>query len=161
MSLETVTFEANSLLEKIGDAVFINCRLLQKICIPSRVKEIGDRCFAGCLTLSLVTFEHASRLKSVGEGAFNTGDGATPMSLIIDEDLVALLTEISSLPQHVAMFSPFTSVKIFSAIDGHELEHFSSISEFSSSEIANNSKSLAARVDRFFKALRDVFHWFG
>lgn len=86
LSLKRVTFGESSRLEVIGEEAFAfggpsftasdhvsdqydGCGITE-ICIPDSVREIGDRCFAGCNELASVTFGTSSRLERIGDGAF-------------------------------------------------------------------------------------------
>lgn len=55
VSLEEVTFEKGSNLERIGDFAFYNCEHLQKIEIPDGVTYIGSAAFFGCASLKELT----------------------------------------------------------------------------------------------------------
>jgi hypothetical protein len=67
-SLNTVTFEADSILEAIGEQAFVGTRI-REIGIPSSVRGISNNAFEGC-PLSRVTFGWNSRLLSIGKRAF-------------------------------------------------------------------------------------------
>jgi hypothetical protein len=65
-----VRFESVTQLREIGDEAFYGCRLVKFFNVPPSVETIGDRGFARCSSLSLISFGDDSRLKRVGEGAF-------------------------------------------------------------------------------------------
>lgn len=64
----------------LGNYAFNGCSKLTKINIPKRVESIGAYCFSTYYTLKEVTFEEGSRLKSIGNYAFNRA-GITTISL--------------------------------------------------------------------------------
>jgi hypothetical protein len=68
--LVSVAFEDGSQLTQIQASAFMDCSRLQSICIPSRVKIIGDSSFESCLSLSELIFESGSKLNRIGDRAF-------------------------------------------------------------------------------------------
>ena len=66
--LETVTFEAGSNLEIIGDYAFKSCSSLTSIDIPEGVVEIGAYAFSYVYTLNTITLP--STLTTIGNNAF-------------------------------------------------------------------------------------------
>jgi hypothetical protein len=70
ISLGTVTFEAGSALESIGNGAFQNATSLALITIPKSVTSIGANAFGRAIALTTVTFEVDSALDSIGPGAF-------------------------------------------------------------------------------------------
>ncbi len=77
--LESVTFEANSILESIqgGDyydydcnGTFADCKSLTSLEIPASVEKIGSSAFYGCEALKSIIFETDSKLKTIGNKAF-------------------------------------------------------------------------------------------
>ena len=67
--LETVTFGKDSQLEVIKDIFSSGC-CITSIVIPANVKMIEARAFNGCSSLTTVTFEKGSQLKTIG-GNYN------------------------------------------------------------------------------------------
>jgi hypothetical protein len=70
-SLQSVTFESGSRLERIGDFAFSGTEL-RSIEIPSCVVVLGKWSFSQCKSLESVTFENGSRLDRIGESAFSS-----------------------------------------------------------------------------------------
>ena len=74
-SLTTVTFEKGSQLKTIGGGsssyygAFSYCTALTSIEIPANVETIGTAVFWGCSSLTTVTFEKGSQLKTIGGGS--------------------------------------------------------------------------------------------
>jgi TPR repeat protein len=68
-SLESVTFESGSRLERIDESAFHGCAL-KSIVIPSSVVVLGKESFSGCKSLESVTFESGSRLERIEEAMF-------------------------------------------------------------------------------------------
>ena len=81
-SLANITFEKGSILRDIKGGskmasdymsidyygAFSDCSALTAIEIPASVESIGVAAFWGCKRLASVTFEHSSKLKSIGGG---------------------------------------------------------------------------------------------
>ena len=75
-SLTTVTFEKGSQLKTIGGGyssdyyygAFSDCKTLKAIEIPASVETIEASAFYGCSSLTTVTFEKGSQLKTIGGG---------------------------------------------------------------------------------------------
>lgn len=76
--LRTVVFSPNSRLKTImgetdaSGGAFSGCEALSTISIPASVEVVGQRAFLGCTSLSSITFQPNSRLKTIGWGAFIT-----------------------------------------------------------------------------------------
>jgi hypothetical protein len=68
-SLESVTFESGSRMERIEEYVFYESGL-KSILIPSSVFVLGNWSFRECNSLESVIFESGSRLERIGECAF-------------------------------------------------------------------------------------------
>jgi hypothetical protein len=70
-SLATVTFEKGSQLKTIAGGyygAFSDCKTLKAIEIPASVETIEASAFYGCSSLTTVTFEKGSQLKTIGGG---------------------------------------------------------------------------------------------
>ena len=82
-SLTTVTFEKGSQLKTIGGGysgssyygAFSDCPITS-IEIPASVTTIGTAAFKGCSSLTTVTFEKGSQLKTIGGGSYSDYYGA-------------------------------------------------------------------------------------
>jgi hypothetical protein len=72
-SLETVTFEAGSLLATIGENAFRDTKL-NSITIPNKVTSIGSRAFYWVWYLKTLIFENGSLLETIGKDAFANTD---------------------------------------------------------------------------------------
>lgn len=83
----TITFEADSRLELIGESVFRSLSALKSIRIPASVKTIGAECFMNDYNLATVTFEANSVLSSIGKSAFSS----TKLQSIVVPDSVTSL----------------------------------------------------------------------
>jgi hypothetical protein len=68
--IELIAFEYDAHLQKLGGQTFANCANLKSVCIPASVREICDRCFYQCRSLSVLTFEASSKLAQIGSFAF-------------------------------------------------------------------------------------------
>jgi hypothetical protein len=90
-SLESVTFESGSRLERIersafsGTVIFSN--KLKSVLIPSSVVVLGKRSFGQCKSLESVTFESGSRLERIEKRAFQ---GSGLRSILIPSSVVVL-----------------------------------------------------------------------
>ena len=73
-SLATVTFEKGSQLKTIAGGyygAFSDCKTLKAIEIPASVETIEASAFYGCSSLTTVTFEKGSQLKTIGGGYYS------------------------------------------------------------------------------------------
>ncbi len=74
-SLTTVTFEKGSQLKTIAGGssygAFSDCTALTSIEIPASVETIEEAAFYGCSSLTTVTFEKGSQLKTIGGGHYS------------------------------------------------------------------------------------------
>jgi hypothetical protein len=77
-SLESVTFESGSGLERIEEFAFSGSGL-RSILIPSSVVVLGKWSFCGCKSLESVTFESGSRLERIEEEMFEATRVRFPM----------------------------------------------------------------------------------
>ncbi len=75
--LSEVMFEGNSSITEIPAAAFTNCFMLSDITVPSGVMKLGAGCFQAS-GLESIHFKENSRLKAIGEYAFNS----TPIKTI-------------------------------------------------------------------------------
>jgi hypothetical protein len=78
-SLEPLTFESGSRLERIEDSAF-SWSGLKSIEIPSSVVVLGKSSFCGCESLESVTFESDSRLERIEESVF-VGSGLKSLEI--------------------------------------------------------------------------------
>ena len=77
-SLATVTFEKRSQLKVIkggfldnnAKGVFLNCTALTSIEIPASIETIEATAFYNCSSLTTVTFENGSQLRTIGGGYY-------------------------------------------------------------------------------------------
>jgi hypothetical protein len=104
-SLQEVTFESGSQLERIEESAFRDSGL-RSIVIPSSVVVLGKECFYCSRSLESVTFENSSRLERIEDSAFW---GTRIQSIVIPERVAFLsgsalcvqsLTSISISPDH-------------------------------------------------------------
>lgn len=56
----------------IGDAAFASCTSLESVTIPARVATIGEAAFYGTVSLTNFVIPEGSRLRSIGNSAFNS-----------------------------------------------------------------------------------------
>lgn len=69
--LKTVTFKSNSVLSKINNRAFYNCKKLSNIVIPSKITNIGKQAFANCSNLKSITIKTTKlNTSKVGANAF-------------------------------------------------------------------------------------------
>jgi hypothetical protein len=87
-SLESVTFERDSQLERIEESAFDESRL-KWIVIPSSVAVLGKRSFCGCKSLESVTFEGGSRFGRIKRLTF---PGSGLKSILIPSSVAVLGT---------------------------------------------------------------------
>jgi hypothetical protein len=80
-NLTTVIFEADSLLNIIGNSVFSSSENLTTITIPSGVTSIGQSAFDSVSNLNTVIFEADSSLNIIGNGAFTSTTSLTSISI--------------------------------------------------------------------------------
>lgn len=67
-----VSIETTSNILKIGNSAFEGCKKLsQKIGIPTKLKYLGDKAFAGCTGLENVELEIPTTLVEIGNEVFN------------------------------------------------------------------------------------------
>ena len=59
-------------ISTIGEGAFTNNCSLTKVTIPESCTVIGPNAFKGCHNLKVVTFTDATKVSSIGEGAFDT-----------------------------------------------------------------------------------------
>ena len=58
-------------LKELGEGAFLNCTYLRSMWIPSQLRKIPEKCFAGCTSMrSLVVLADAN-LRSIGANAFS------------------------------------------------------------------------------------------
>ena len=56
----------------IGDSAFASCTSLESVTIPARVATIGEAAFYGTVSLANFVIPEGSRLRSIGNSAFNS-----------------------------------------------------------------------------------------
>lgn len=99
--LTSLTFEANSRLETIGEGAFIGA-LIPTVTIPASVVTIGNEAFSNTY-LQTVNFESNSKLESIGESAFAVNG-------FKDSDrgnFVSRLTSVTNIPKTVKEIRAF------------------------------------------------------
>jgi len=87
-SLETITFEENSVLTNIGDNTFYKCTNLSSITVPDTVTNISKNAFQECSSLTTVTFSTNSSLSSIGVKAFYKCSNLT--SILIPDSVLSI-----------------------------------------------------------------------
>jgi hypothetical protein len=70
LTLENLTFESGSKLQKICTAAFRLASNVRSVCLPASLQEIGSEAFMDCRSLSRVTFESGSELRRIEASAF-------------------------------------------------------------------------------------------
>ncbi len=97
VTLQKITFEADSVLINIGDQAFSGCSSLTSITIPDGVTSIGYFSFSGCSSLTGITIP--DRVTDIGDDAFS--DCSSLMSITIPDSVtdigVAAFFNCSSL----------------------------------------------------------------
>jgi hypothetical protein len=100
-ALQTVAFEAGSLLCEIGPSGFSGCQSLRSIAMPSLVARLGHNCFQFCESLQSVMFERPSRLAAINYHAFflcrSLNRFCIPASVRTIRDFVFAVSGISSI----------------------------------------------------------------
>jgi hypothetical protein len=77
--ITSVTFEANSKLNEIGNYAFYGLSSLESIEIPASVTKIGYQAFSGCSSLTSITLPNA--VESLDEKAFYGCSKATSLTI--------------------------------------------------------------------------------
>lgn len=70
INLESISFNENSKLEKIGKFAFQRSDALKEVEFPASLKSIGKYAFNGCSSLVLVVFPEESNLQYIKRNAF-------------------------------------------------------------------------------------------
>lgn len=78
-SLESLMLPKN--LQKIQYKEFTECMALKEIIVPATVSEIGKRSFENCRSLTTVTFEANSQLKTIDNWAFYACHGLQSLAI--------------------------------------------------------------------------------
>lgn len=87
-NLRSVTFEAGSVCESIGDYAFSECAALEEISLPDGISDIGMRSFAGCKSLTAIALP--DNLTYIGIWAF------VGCSSLAELDIPDSVTEIAA-----------------------------------------------------------------
>jgi hypothetical protein len=69
--MTAVLFESGTSLKEIRSRAFARCDGLTAFKVPESVEILGDRCFQSCSQMETIEFEGSSRLKKIGERAFD------------------------------------------------------------------------------------------
>jgi serine/threonine protein kinase len=72
---------------------------LQSISIPSKVEIVGSRCFAGCRSLSSISFQFPSQLKRIEGQAF----GLVSSRIVICSTILFLASDAVSNPSQISL----------------------------------------------------------
>ena len=71
LNLESFTFQGKCNLKTIGGNVFRGMTNLKSFEIPASVVTIGTNAFQGCSSMTSLTFQSVSQIKTIGQGAFS------------------------------------------------------------------------------------------
>jgi hypothetical protein len=112
-SLQTVTFEAGSSLETIGDSAFGNTSSLTSITIPSSVTSIGNYAFGNATSLTSITIP--ASITSIGNNAFTSATSLRSVTFLgspptVGEGAFAEVPSCSSALVSAELQSAFTLV---------------------------------------------------
>ena len=95
---------------------FAECASLESIVIPASVETIGYSTFESCYSLTSVTFEEGSHLKSIGDTAFaGTNLGSFSFPKVYDSDNKE--TTFESLGKNLFSYAPLASVTLSSSVN--------------------------------------------
>lgn len=104
--LETVTFQADSGLQYIGDNWFRDCASLATVTLPTALVSIGSNAFRGCIALEQLILPSA--VTSIGASAFN---GCTALKYVeIPSGITSLNSNVfSGASEDLHVFIPRTT----------------------------------------------------
>jgi hypothetical protein len=149
-SLESVTFEPDSRLQRIDEYAFAGSGLTA-IIIPSSVELLCKECFSYCHSLTLVTFDMDSKLRRIDEYAF-AWSGLTAISVPSSvevlckrcfsrcESLTSITFEMDSKLREVAVDSFEGSLCL------HPIEYPPRLSERSQVVVAQGAPALPSSI---------------
>ena len=89
--IESVIFDASSLLTTIGGSAFYQCEALETIDLPTTLKTIGNQVFYGCVGLETLTIP--ALVSNIGSKAFYGCDNLKIMTFEHPEDDATLVTD--------------------------------------------------------------------
>jgi hypothetical protein len=144
--LQSVFFESDSHLLRIGPWGFFGCERLHSICIPASVVSFGWHCFRFCTSLRIACFEPDSQLSRIGPRIFQYCVSLS--SVCIPSSLGVLLDGCFSRCTDLQVVT-FESDSGLSQIECAAFEHCSSLSLGSlPSEVAPLFRQAFSKLNR-------------
>lgn len=177
-SLESVIFESSSKLKEIQGAAsaggsysskynagtFYNCTSLKAINIPASVESIGFLAFGNCTSLSSITFERDSKLKTI-DGKYYKSDSASDSSYYFGafNDCTALTTLIIPFNVENINGGAFAGCKLLNNVTfeaGSKIKYVGNDAfygtSFTTIEIPSNIEEI--RADAFYSTKIESFY---